>query len=244
MNRLKKVFFAAFPVFLLGLLAAPALAVENWPPPAYEMPYVPYDPMSWNVFKESLKTSMGSMSNIGFILIGVVTSVALISGIFNGLFLEKLQIAEGVRRHELQRAIKSADISKNLDAIVDSKVSDMEVSYLAKSRFRIRHPGLDMEEKIYQKQLAYQADIEFNGRNPELAIGRNKSNREIAFQGKEQFLHRNLSNIHEEAISNRQFSASVDLDYKQRYAELEMSRRELNSRIESMRRDQYRRKKK
>ena len=75
---------------------------------------------------------------------------------------------KGVKNNEFRRAVKAADRAKNLNAIVDDRVAEMEISGLARQKFRQLHPEADLEERIYQRELSYSAELAFRENHPEL----------------------------------------------------------------------------
>lgn len=154
------------------LCAVPAHA-SDWSTP-YDMPRVAYDSSAFDIFVDSIKITLGAISNTGISILGILLSVGLIAIIFSWVFSERLRIAEGVRHREFNRKVSSADRARNLDSIVDDRVGAMEVSYLAKNRFRLRHPTADLEEKIYQRQLSYQAQLADREANPRRDIEESK----------------------------------------------------------------------
>ena len=75
---------------------------------------------------------------------------------------------KGVKNNEFRRAVKAADRAKNLNAIVDDRVAEMEISGLDRQNFRQLHPEADLEERIYQRELSYSAELAFRENHPEL----------------------------------------------------------------------------
>lgn len=143
----------------------PAFAEVQWPPPTAEIPRTLFTESSFDWMKESLRVSLGSISNTGLLIIGTTASFGLIAVIFKGLFLKKLRLAQGVSNAEFRREVKAEDRKRNLDSIVEDRVGDMEVSLLAKNRFRHRHPHADVDEAIYRREVSYQANQELGRRH-------------------------------------------------------------------------------
>ncbi len=75
---------------------------------------------------------------------------------------------KGVKNNEFRRAVKAADRAKNLNAIVD-RVAEMEISGLARKKFRQLHPNADLEERIYQRELSWSAEQAFRQNHPEFS---------------------------------------------------------------------------
>lgn len=75
---------------------------------------------------------------------------------------------KGVKNNEFRRAVKAADRAKNLNAIVDDRVAEMEISGLDRQNFRQIHPEADLEERIYQRELSYSAELAFRENHSEL----------------------------------------------------------------------------
>ena len=73
-------------IFLVFML----LCAFSWPPENYEMPRTVLDATTAEKSLSGLRASAGSIANTGLILIGIITSVSLISTFFKRLFLDKL----------------------------------------------------------------------------------------------------------------------------------------------------------
>lgn len=156
--------------FLWGLLLAAALVLlcaYDWPPEPYEMPRTVLTPETVKDSLGGLTLSIKAIANTGLNILGVLVPVLLIFPLFDKLFLRELQVRKGVAKNELRRAVKAADRAKNLDAIVDDRVAEMEVSGLARQKFRQLHPEADLEERIYQRELSYSAELAFRENHPE-----------------------------------------------------------------------------
>lgn len=81
----KKLYLSAA-VFLVFCL----FSAFTWPPENYEMPRTALDAATVEDSFSGLKISAGSIANTGFILLGIIVSVSLISTIFKRLFLSKI----------------------------------------------------------------------------------------------------------------------------------------------------------
>ena len=77
-------------LFLLIFLAFCLLSAFTWPPDNYEMPRAALDAATAEETLSGLRGSLGSIANVGLVLIGIITSVSLISTVFKRLFLDKL----------------------------------------------------------------------------------------------------------------------------------------------------------
>lgn len=117
-------------------------------------------------FSYIAKESMRSFGSVGLKLLGVVVSVTLIGIIFRILFLNKFDDLVAVSNRNHHRKIKMMDFHRNIDSIVEDRVSDMEVGVMAKARFRLRHPNAEVEEAVHRREVSAQADLEFHTRNP------------------------------------------------------------------------------
>lgn len=138
----------------------------QWWTPAPDIPLVAYDASMFNGMYDSLKISMGAISGRGLLILGVCISVTLIFTIFGRLVLDKLRILEGVRGRDFRRNVGSSGVHRNSDSTVNDRVSNVEVSAIARSLYRFRHPRADLNEKIYQRELSHKSDIAFHKRNP------------------------------------------------------------------------------
>lgn len=175
-----------------------------WPPPTYDMPRTVFTTDMLEALPKSLELTFGAISNTGLRIFGVLTSVSLISGIFIRLFLDKLNLYNGVWKREFQRRIKAEDRKRHLDSIVDDKVADMEINMLAKARFRLRNPLADLNEKIYQRELSFQAEQAIRERHPERALEESIHRREISATAGIEFARRNRELATESRIVNRE----------------------------------------
>ena len=101
----------------LVFCAVPCFAEINvqWPPPNYDMPRTVFTPDMLEALPKSLKLTFGAISNTGLRIFGILASVSLISGIFIRLFLDKLNLYNGVWKREFQRRIKAEDRKRHLD---------------------------------------------------------------------------------------------------------------------------------
>lgn len=84
----------------------------SWPPENYEMPRTVLDAATAEDSLSGLQTSLGSIANVGLILIGIVVSVSLISTIFKRLFLNKIDSFRPPRPHSL--SAPSSDLSSQV----------------------------------------------------------------------------------------------------------------------------------
>lgn len=240
---MKKLYITFVFPLMISLCSVPAYA-SDWSTP-YDMPRVAYDVSAFDIFKTSIKTSLGSMSSTGIVILGIVLSVMLIASIFLRLLLDKLKLFEGVWHREFNRKVSALDRKRNLNEIVDDRVSEMEVSFLAKNRFRLTHSGVDLNEKIYQREIAYQADlaireahperafeesvfrrelsaqagIEFHLRDPELATRSGVARREENHEAEGMFRMRNPWHVTERGIDNRFLADEAREQYAERFPE-------------------------
>lgn len=76
--------------FVSVILLVFLLCAFSWPPESYEMPRTVLDSVTVEESLSGLRSSMGAIANTGLILIGILTSVSLISTIFKRLFLDKI----------------------------------------------------------------------------------------------------------------------------------------------------------
>lgn len=237
---IKKFLRAVAGMALFVALSVPAFAAADWPPPVFEMPYVPYDTSVWkNVFFNSVNLTLKSIGNINLVLVGVLTSVTLIFSFGLYFYRDWLNFEGGIAKRKQQRKIKAADIKRNYNEILEERVTDMELNVAAKWMFRQRHPTYDLEEKIYQRQQAYMADIEFSRRNPDLAVQKSIVGREISFEAGNKFRLANPDNMYGKAIYDRRFAASVDVQFKEGYADEIIQQRESNDAVNSSYRDKH-----
>lgn len=130
----------------------------QWPPPSYEVPLVEYDPGFWESFSDSVKASMGSVSNMGFALLGFIISVFLIFSIVMYFINYQYKLKKGVFNNQLRRDINKLDRSINYRSIFDERVANMEINHDSKKLFRQRNPKVDLDEKLYQRHLSYFSD--------------------------------------------------------------------------------------
>lgn len=229
---IKKFLRAVAGMALFVALSVPAFAAADWPPPVFEMPYVPYDTSVWkNVFFNSVNLTLKSIGNINLVLVGVLTSVTLIFSFGLYFYRDWLNFEGGIAKRKQQRKIKAADIKRNYNEILEERVTDMELNVAAKWMFRQRHPTFDLEEKLYQRQQSHLAGIEFLRRNPELAIEKNIANREISYFSETEFQLRNPDSMQERAIQKRLSSDVTDIYYKAQNPDTVMMRREMNDNI-------------
>lgn len=135
-----------------------------WQP--YDINPIAYDPVVFDVFFDSVRTSFRSMGNTGLWIMGIMLSVLLIGSILREILLEKLRLIKGVKNQEFQRKVRSLDRRRNLDAIVDDRVDQMEINMMAKYRFRRRWPWYELEEAVHRREISHKADFEFHRRNP------------------------------------------------------------------------------
>lgn len=198
--------------FCLITCAVPCFAEIDipWPPPTYDMPRTVFTTDMLEALPKSLELTFGAISNTGLRIFGVLTSVSLISGIFIRLFLDKLNLYNGVWKREFQRRIKAEDRKRHLDSIVDDKVADMEINMLAKARFRLRNPLADLNEKIYQRELSFQAEQAIRERHPERAFEESIYRREVSAAAGIEFIRRNQVLAAESKVVNRETSFTAE----------------------------------
>ena len=205
---MKRLLQALLSVLLLSASIIPVYAYE-WPPPVYDMPRVAYDGSAFGVMVDSLKITLGAITNTGFRIAGAMGSVILIAVFFYNLFLGNLRMNEGVFRRMWGRRVKALDRARNLDSIVDERVADMEVNLLAKNRFRLRHPHADLDERIYQREVSYQAEMAFNERHPDWAMNAAVGRRERSVLAQQEYRRQHPWDDFNEAMYRRDLSQAV-----------------------------------
>lgn len=113
---------------LLLVAALILLCAYDWPPEPYEMPRTVLTPDTVKDSLGGLTLSIKAIANTGLNILGVLVPVLLIFPLFDKLILRELQIQKGVVK-------KTTDRAKNLDAIVDDRVAETEISGLARKKF-------------------------------------------------------------------------------------------------------------
>lgn len=168
---MKKCFLSVLLVVTLVLLCA-----FDWPPEPYEMPRTVLTPETVKDSLGGLMLSIKAIANTGLNLLGVLVLVLLILPLFNKLVLRELRIQKGVTKNAFHW-VEQADRKKNMDAIVDDRVREMEISGLARKKFRQLHPDADLEERIYQRELSWVAEQSFREKHPEFDKPRRRRRR-------------------------------------------------------------------
>lgn len=79
---MKKGYKLVFVFFVLCLFCA-----FTWPPEKYDMPRTILDAAALEDSLSGLQVSIGSIANVGLIILGIIISVSVISSIFRRLFL-------------------------------------------------------------------------------------------------------------------------------------------------------------
>ena len=147
-------------VWLAFLPASLFLCAFDWPPEPYEMPRTVLTPdILFDCFA-GLIQSIKAVANVGLFALGILLCVLVILPKIKRLIFD-VRLDKGVKNNEFRRAVKAADRAKNLDAIVDDRVAEMEISGLARKKFRQLHPDADLEERIYQRELSWSAEQAF-----------------------------------------------------------------------------------
>ncbi len=206
--------FVLFSFFLCAFV--PAFAID-WPPKNYEMPRTVLTPNIVGAALSGLFSSIKAVGNTGLLITGITLSVSLIGTIFKVLFLDKIMVLRGVRRNEFRRAVSAADRERNLDAIIDNKVAEMEVNRKARLIYRLRNPDADFEERLYQRELAFSVDQEFQRLHPGLALDRALHHREISLQATEIFRQRHPDLDVDSAVYRREVSHQAAAIYRDKH---------------------------
>jgi len=219
---MKKQFLAiSAAVFSILSSAPPALAFE-WPPKNYDMPRTV---LTTDLVRNTLTGLFGSIrsiANTGLMILGIWLSVCLIAGIFDKYVMNKIRIREGVQKREFQRAIKAADRAENMESIVNDRVADMEVSAMARQRYRELHPRADIEERIYQRELAYNADLEYQNLHPRVGIEKRIRQKEIAYYADREYQSLHPREAIEKRIRQREIMNDADWEYRELHPEADV----------------------
>lgn len=196
----------------------PAYAFE-WPPEKYDMPRTV---LTVDLVGQSLSGLAGSIraiANTGLMILGIWLSVCLIGGIFNKYVMSRIRLKEGVEKREFQRVIKAADRAENMESIVNDRVAEMEVSAMARQKYRELHPRADIEERIYQRELAYNADLEYQALHPRAGIEKRIRQREIAnaadWEYRDLYPEADVDN----AVYRKEVAHDANLVYQERHPE-------------------------
>lgn len=207
-----------FLVFVICFTAAavPAFAVE-WPPKSYDMPRTVLTPKLVTDSLAGLRSSIKSMGNTGLLILGITLSVSLIFSMFDDFFLGRLRLLEAVKKNEFRRSVRAMDRAKNLDAIVDDRVAEMEINGMARQKYRQLHPEADLEERLYQRQLAYTADLEFRQLHPEVDLERRLYQRQLSHAADQEFWRRNPGLDIEQAVHRKEISHEATEVYRRRH---------------------------
>ena len=155
-------------VWLALLLVVLFFCAFDWPPENYDMPRTVLTPDVLFDCLGGLVLSIKAVANTGLWILGILIPVAMILPQIKKLMYD-VKIEKGVKNNEFRRAVKAADRAKNLDAIVDDRVAEMEISGLARKKFRQLHPDADLEERIYQRELSWSAEQAFRKNHPEFS---------------------------------------------------------------------------
>lgn len=217
----KRLSFVATAVLLFMLFSVPAFAVE-WPPKNYEMPRTVLTPDIAGDALSGLFLSIKAMGNTGLIILGITLSFSLIQVIFNRLFLDKIRILRGVQKNEFRRSVQAADRARNMNAIVDNRVAEMEISQKARQKFRQLHPDADFEERLYQRQLSHSVDMEFRRLNPGLEVDQAVHRREVSLQADGEFQRMHPGLDVDRAVHRREVAHQAAETYRNRYPDEEL----------------------
>jgi len=150
------------------------LCAFDWPPESYDMPrtVLTQDILQYSL--SGLRRSIGSIGNIGLMILGVLIPCSILGAFFERIALRPLRIQQGVQKNQFRREVKAVDRKKNMEFIVQDRVAEMEINHAARQRFRKIHPEYDLEERIYQRELSYSASLEFAKRHPIPGPGRRR----------------------------------------------------------------------
>ena len=155
-------------VWLALLPAALLLCAYDWPPEPYEMPRTVLTPdILFDCFA-GLIQSIKAVANVGLFALGILLCVLVILPKIKRLIFD-VRLDKGVKNNEFRRAVKASYLSNNLYAIVYDRVAEMEISGLARKKFRQLHPDADLEERIYQRELSWSAEQAFRQNHPEFS---------------------------------------------------------------------------
>ena len=216
MNKRGITFCVFLSIFIFSL---PAYAFE-WPPKQYDMPRTVITTDLVGHALSGLTGSVRAIANTGLMILGIWLSVCLIGGIFNKYIMTKIRLREGVQKREFQRAIKAVDRAENIESIVNDRVAEMEVSAMARQKYRELHPRADIEERIYQRELAYTADLEYQALHPRAGIEKRIRQREITnaadWEYRDLYPEADVDN----AVYRKEVAHDANLVYQERHPEV------------------------
>lgn len=199
----------------------PAYAFD-WPPKEYDMPRTV---LTVDLLGQSLSGLAGSIraiANTGLMILGIWLSVCLIGGIFNKYVMSRIRLREGVEKRELQRVIRAVDRAENMESIVNDRVAEMEVSAMARQRYRELHPRADIEERIYQRELAYNADLEYQALHPRNGIEKRIRQKEISYHADLEYQELHPREGIEKRIRQREITNDADWEYRELHPEADV----------------------
>ena len=218
MNKRGITFCVFLSIFIFSL---PAYAFE-WPPKQYDMPRTVITTDLVGHALSGLTGSVRAIANTGLMILGIWLSVCLIGGIFNKYIMTKIRLREGVQKREFQRAIKAVDRAENIESIVNDRVAEMEVSAMARQKYRELHPRADIEERIYQRELAYTADLEYQALHPRAGIEKRIRQREMAYHADLEYQELHPREGIEKRIRQREITNAADWEYRDLYPEADV----------------------
>lgn len=215
--------FIAVTIALFSVLSSTSSAFAfDWPPKNYDMPRTV---LTTDLVRNTLTGLAGSIraiANTGLSILGIWLSVCLIGGIFDKYIMSKIRLSEGVAKREFQRAIKAADRAKNMENIVDDRVAEMEVSAMARQKYRELHPREDIEERLYQRELAYNADLEYQELHPERGIEKRIRQKEMAHWADLEYQSLHPREAIERRIRQREIINDADWEYRELHPEADV----------------------
>lgn len=94
----------------------------SWPPENYEMPRTVLDAATVEESLSGLRKTAASIANTGLLLIGIITSVSLVSTIFKRLFLDKLD------RFGSRNSKPHHGCSHSFSSSVDSQIKERDLA--------------------------------------------------------------------------------------------------------------------
>lgn len=163
---MKKFIFIFSLISFVVLLSTSALAID-WSPSVYDMPRTVITQEQFKNAFSGLKNTLRSIGDTGLEIFAILASVTLIATISSNTIRSKNMMSFGLKSRERQRKIRFLDRSRNMNSIVNDRVGSMEVQMFAKTRFRLKHPNADLDEKIYQRELSFLADQKMKELHPE-----------------------------------------------------------------------------
>lgn len=181
----------------------------HWPEVSYDMPRTVFDVTTFDYFTQTLKGTVGSLVNVGVLIMGMIVSVCLINFVFDKYIFRGLKFNRDIRKREYRRKVTAADAAKNWDSVVEDRVLGMRINAAARRIYRESDREQIVDDKIREKEIQMDVHRRFQMKNRDQLVEDGVRDQELRADIRRKYQGLNHNRLVEDGVRDRELRADI-----------------------------------